>query len=121
MALDGLRKVVTIVEDVEREGGEPVVPATRMVAAGAVVENPVAGSFVDDLEPLIERYCEPLGELLTQRALELLAAPAEGVGKGALVGLDGGDGAAAGRMPWGRTMISSESPHWLLFWIGRVR
>ena len=65
MALDGLRKVVTIVEDVVREGGEPVEPATRMVAAGAVVENPFAGRFVADLEPLIDRYCEPLGELLT--------------------------------------------------------
>jgi len=89
VALDGLRKVVTIVEDVEREGGEPVVPATRLVAAGAVVENPFAGRYVADLEPLIDRYCEPLGELLTERALALLAAPAEGVGKGALVGLDG--------------------------------
>jgi Amino acid synthesis len=89
VALDGLRKVVTIVEDVEREGGVPVVPATRMVAAGAVVENPFAGRYVADLEPLIERYCEPLGDLLTGRALELLGAPAEGVGKGALVGLDG--------------------------------
>ena len=64
MALDGLRKVVTIVEDVEREGGEPVVPPTRLVAAGAVVENPFAGRYVADLEPLIDRYCEPLGELL---------------------------------------------------------
>ena len=89
VALDGLRKVVTIVEDVAREGGRPVAPPTRMVAAGAVVENPFAGRFVEDLEPLIDRYCEPLGELLTERALALLGAPAEGVGKGALVGLDG--------------------------------
>lgn len=89
MALDGLRKVVTIVEDVAREGGEPVEPSTRMVAAGAVVANPFAGRFVADLEPLIDRYCEPLGELLSERALALLDGPAEGVGKGALVGLDG--------------------------------
>ena len=75
MALDGLRKVVTIVEDVEREGGEPVVPPTRLVAAGAVVENPFAGRYVVDLEPLIDRYCEPLGELLIERALALLDAP----------------------------------------------
>lgn len=89
VALDGLRKVVTVVEDVVREGGEPVEPATRMVAAGAVVENPFAGRFVADLQPLVERYCEPLGELLVERALAVLGAPAEGVGKGALVGLDG--------------------------------
>ena len=71
------------------EGGRAVDPPMRIVAAGAVVVNPFAGRFVEDLEPLIERYCEPLGTLLTERALELLGAAAEGVGKGALVGLDG--------------------------------
>jgi hypothetical protein len=86
---DGIRKIVTVVEDVHREGGEPVAPPTRMVAAGAVIENPFAGRWVADLEPLIDRYCEPLGRLLTARALELLGGPAEGYGKGALVGVDG--------------------------------
>ena len=47
------------------------------------------GRYVEDLEPLIDQYCEPLGSLLTERALELLGAEAEGYGKGALVGLDG--------------------------------
>ena len=86
---EGIRKVVTIVEDVRREGGKPVEPPTRMVAAGAVVANPFAGRFVDDLQPLVDRYCEPLGELLTARALDALGGAAEGFGKGALVGLDG--------------------------------
>ena len=89
VALDGIRKVVTIVEDVTRESGEPVEPPTRLVAAGAVVENPFAGRYVADLQPLVDRYCEPLGELLIARALEVLGTVAEGVGKGALVGLDG--------------------------------
>lgn len=60
-----------------------------MVAVGAVVENPCAGRFVENLEPLVDRFCEPLGTLLIERALPLLGGPAEGVGKGALVGLDG--------------------------------
>lgn len=89
MTIDGLRKVVAVVEDVRSEGGRVVDPPTRMVAVGAVVENPFAGRYVEDLQPLIDRYCEPLGELLTERALPLLGAPAEGVGKGALVGTDG--------------------------------
>jgi hypothetical protein len=89
MESNGIRKVVTLVEDVHNEAGQPVDPPTRMVAAGAVIENPFAGQYVDDLEPLIDRYCELLGETLTTRALELLAAPVEGFGKGALVGLDG--------------------------------
>jgi hypothetical protein len=84
-----IRKVVTVVEDVLAEGGRAVEPPTRIVAAGAVLANPFAGRFVEDLEPLVEAYCEPVGELLTTRALELLGGDAEGVGKGALVGLDG--------------------------------
>jgi hypothetical protein len=89
VAADGVRKVVTVVEDVHVEGGREVTPATRIAAAGAVIENPCAGRFVEDLSPLIDAYCEPLGQLLTARALELLGGPAEGFGKGALVGLDG--------------------------------
>lgn len=89
MALAGLRKVVTVVEDVHLEGGRAVEPATRIAAAGAVIANPLAGGFAQDLSPLIDAYCEGLGELLTARALELLGTPVEGFGKGALVGLDG--------------------------------
>jgi hypothetical protein len=87
--MQGLRKVVTVVEDVHEEGGRAVDPPVRIAAAGAVIANPLAGRYVDDLEPLIDQYCEPLGTLLTERALELLGADAEGYGKGALVGLDG--------------------------------
>lgn len=89
MTAPGLRKVVTLVEDVHLEGGRALDRPTRMVAAGAVVANPFAGRFIEDLSPLIDDLCEPLGTLLTARALELLGAPAEGFGKGALVGLDG--------------------------------
>ena len=89
MAVGGIRKVVTVVEDVHVEAGRAVDPPTRIAAAAAVITNPFAGGYVDDLEPLIDTYCEPLGELLTGRALKLLGGPAEGYGKGALVGLDG--------------------------------
>jgi hypothetical protein len=87
--MQGLRKIVTVVEDVHEEGGRVVDPPVRMVAAGAVIANPFAGRYVEDLEPLIDQYCEPLGTMLTERALELLGAEVEGYGKGALVGLDG--------------------------------
>jgi amino acid synthesis protein len=87
--MEGLRKVVTVVEDVHEEGGRAVDPPVRIAAAGAVIVNPFAGRFVDDLDPLIEAYCEPLGTLLTARALELLGGEAEAYGKGALVGIDG--------------------------------
>lgn len=86
--MEGVRKIVAVVEDVLTEGGRPVEPPLRVAAAGAVIEDPFAGRFVEDLEPLIETYCEPLGTLLTERALELLGGEAEAYGKGALVGLD---------------------------------
>ena len=89
MTAPGLRKVVTLVEDVHVEGGRALERATRMVAAGAVVANSFAGRFVEDLSPLIDELCEPLGRLLTARALELLGGEVEGYGKGALVGVDG--------------------------------
>jgi hypothetical protein len=87
--VEGIRKVVGIVEDVHAEGGRKVDPPLRVSAAGAVIANPFAGLWVDDLDPLIETYSEPLGALLVVRALELLGGEAEAYGKGALVGMDG--------------------------------
>jgi amino acid synthesis protein len=87
--VEGVRKVVTVVEDVLAEGGREVSPPVRIAAAGAVIANPFAGRWVDDLQPLIDTYCEPMGTILTERALELLDGAVEAYGKGALVGLDG--------------------------------
>jgi len=86
----GIRKLVTIVEEVHAEGGRAVDPPLVVAAGGAVVANPLAGRFVEDLAPLADSYCEPLGRLLVERALAALGgAPVEAYGKGALVGLDG--------------------------------
>jgi hypothetical protein len=84
-----IRKLVTVVEEIRAEGGREVERPVRYAAAAAVVSNPFAGRYVADLQPLIEEYCEPLGRLLTERALAALADTAECTGKGALVGLDG--------------------------------
>ena len=79
-----------IVEEVRSESGRSVEPPTVLAAAGAVVENPLAGCFAEELEAVVEAYCEPLGRLLTARALHALdGADVEGYGKGALVGLGG--------------------------------
>lgn len=85
-----IRKVVGVREDLLVEGGREVERPARMVAAAAVVENPYAGRYVDDLGPLLEHWCAPLGNLLSQRALELIDGESiEAFGKAALVGLDG--------------------------------
>lgn len=88
--MDGLRKLCVIVEEVRSESGRPVEPPALLAAAGAVVANPLAGRFVEDIAAVADAYCEPLGRLLTERALGALgAADVEGYGKGALVGLGG--------------------------------
>ena len=88
--MDGPRKVCGIVEDVFRQAGRAVDPPVRIAAVGAVVANPLAGRFVADVSPLADAYCEPLGALLTERALEALGGgEVEAYGKGALVGLAG--------------------------------
>jgi Amino acid synthesis len=80
-----LRKVVTIVEETLSDGGREAKRPVRKVAAVAVLDNPFAGKFVDDLTPLIDAG-EELGALLAKKATEALGAPAESFGKAAIVG-----------------------------------
>ncbi|MGD0723467.1 MAG: amino acid synthesis family protein [Roseiarcus sp.] len=86
-----IRKIVTIVEETHREIGRPIAPPTRRAAAIAVIANPFAGRYVEDLGPLIE-FGEELGALLTARAVEALGVPGaavESYGKAAAVGENG--------------------------------
>lgn len=65
-------------------------PSVRAIAA-AVVTNPFAGRYVEDLNPLIDAAPELAAEL-ARRCLDVLGAPSEAVtayGKGAIVGLNG--------------------------------
>src|SRR5215468_5145459 len=83
-----IRKVITTREVVFSELG---VKAPRPVvrAAGiAVILNPFAGRFVEDLRPLFEAGAM-LGERLMPDLVKLLDGPALSYGKGALVGVDG--------------------------------
>src|SRR4051812_25232711 len=71
--------------------GQPISPPTRKAAAVAVIANPFAGRYVEDLAPLIEIGAE-LGGLLGRKCVEALGiAPsqAESYGKAAMVGEDG--------------------------------
>ena len=86
-----IRKIVTIVEETLVEGGKAVSPPTRRAAALAVIENPYAGRYVEDLSPLYE-IGDQLGELLSQRAVTALGIPGpsvESFGKAAAVGAEG--------------------------------
>jgi len=86
-----IRKLVTFVEETREEGGRTVEPPTRRAAAVAVIENPFAGRYVEDLSELID-IGEELGALLAERAVAALSIPgerAESYGKAAAVGENG--------------------------------
>jgi len=86
-----IRKIVTTVEDTHAEIGQTIDPATRRAAAIAVIENPLAGRYQEDLEELME-IGEQLGGLLGQKCVDALGISpeqAESYGKAALVGANG--------------------------------
>lgn len=86
-----IRKLVTITDETRSEMGRAVSPTIRRAAALAVIENPFAGRYVEDLEPLIA-IGEELGDLLGREALKVLSVPGEaveGYGKAAAVGENG--------------------------------
>ncbi len=86
-----IRKFVTIVEEVLSELGQEVPKPVKKAAAIAVIENPFAGKYVEDLTELIEIGAE-LGGLLGKRAVEALGVSpdkVESYGKAAVVGIFG--------------------------------
>ena len=86
-----IRKIVTVVEETRSEMGQVVDPPVRRAACIAVIENPFAGRYVDDLQELID-IGEELGGLLTQYAVNALGIEgprAESYGKAAAVGENG--------------------------------
>jgi len=107
-----IRKVITTRELILSELGvaapRPVVRAVGM----AVIRNPFAGQFVDDLRPLFEAGAM-LGERLVPELVKLLDGPAVSYGKGALVGVEGEmehGGACVHPMRWqGRDLLERES------------
>src|SRR5258705_10966818 len=95
-----IRKIVTVVEEIHLEMGKTISPPTRRAAAIAVIENPFAGRYVEDLSPLIA-IGEELGELLSKKAgaaLGIDGAKAQSYGKAAAVGENEGIGHGDGNV-----------------------
>lgn len=83
-----IRKLVTQLEETHREMGRAVVPPIRRAVACAVIENPFAGHYAEDLAELVAQG-EELGALLAARCLTALGVPGsevESYGKAAIVG-----------------------------------
>ncbi len=83
-----IRKTGFFTETVQADGfGTACKPIVR-VAAFAVLANPFAGKFVQDLSPLFDMGGQ-LGERLMGDAVKMLGAPPVSYGKAAIVGVNG--------------------------------
>lgn len=83
-----IRKLVVQVDETRLEMNRPVDPPTRRALAMAVIENPYAGRYVEQLDELIA-IGEELGGLLGTRcvqALNIAPEQAQSYGKAAIVG-----------------------------------
>jgi hypothetical protein len=83
-----IRRLITVVEETRTEMGRDVNPPTRKAAAVAVIANPCAGRYVEDLEELMA-IGEELGDLLGRKAVAALGVASsaiESYGKAAVVG-----------------------------------
>jgi len=87
-----IRKIIVQVDEVLQEGGQAVNPPTRRALAMAVIANPYAGKFSENLDLLID-IGEELGGLLGERCVKALGIQPEeahSYGKAAIVG-EGGE------------------------------
>ena len=82
-----LTKLIFCQPEIFHEGGPKPALSQRRAAALAVIENPFAGRYVDEIQPFMEPL-KPLGLTMAERLVTLLggADQIEGYGKGAIIG-----------------------------------
>lgn len=83
-----IRKMIIQVEEIHHDGGPRPAKPRRRAAAVAVIRNPYAGGYVEDILPMMEAL-KPLGLEMSQRLIDALGGDAlaiDGYGKGAIVG-----------------------------------
>ena len=86
-----IRRIVIQIEEIHNEMEKTVDPPTRKATVAAIIKNPYAGKYVENLEPLYDLGAE-IGGLLAQKAvvaMDVEPAAIVSYGKGAIVGLDG--------------------------------
>ena len=86
-----IRRTFTHVEDIFHEFGPPAAVPLRRGAIGAVLTNPFAGRYVEDILPMMDAL-QPVGIAMAQQLLAAMDLPAERIesyGKGAIVGAAG--------------------------------
>ena len=86
-----VRKTLVQFETIFHEGGPAPEAPQKRAAAIAVIENPYAGGYVEDILPFMKDL-EPLGAEMAKMCIDALGGDAslvEGYGKGAIVGVNG--------------------------------
>lgn len=86
-----VRKKLTAVEDIFHEGGPPAAVPLRRAVALAVIHNPFAGEYVQDIAGFMDDL-KPLGLEMAKSLVTALGGNVkviEGYGKGAIVGSAG--------------------------------
>ena len=83
-----VRKWVTQVEEVLRDGTRATERPIRRAVLAAVIKNPYAGRWVDELE-ILEAAGEALATEFMTRAMTVLDGQVEAYGKGGIVGENG--------------------------------
>lgn len=86
-----VRKFLTVVEEIRHEGGPVADQPLLRGAALAVIENPFAGAYHEDIEGFMKDL-EPLGLEMATRLIKSLGgdkSAIQGYGKGAIVGQGG--------------------------------
>lgn len=83
-----IRKIVTMIEEIQEEGFGKLETPLKRCAAIAIIKNPFAGKYQEDLMEL-SMIGNWLGDHLTKIAVKELGAPIHSYGKGAIVGLNG--------------------------------
>ena len=82
-----LRKTAIFIEDIHHDGGPAPDHPRRRAAIAALVKNPFAGGYADDLQSTMDDL-RPLGLMMTDRLIEAM---------GGMIGIDGyGKAAMAG-------------------------
>ena len=82
-----VRKIVTHIENIYHEGGPAHTEPIKKGAIMIVLENPYAGSYVEDITPMMEAL-KPIGLDVANQLIELLggADQIQSYGKGSIVG-----------------------------------
>lgn len=86
-----VRKFVVSVDEIFHEGGPVTETPLRRACVLAVIENPFAGAYVEDIASFMDDL-KPLGLEMARRLIAALGgdpAVVEGYGKGAIVGSAG--------------------------------